>query len=142
MTNWRVSGGKGEPFFQAERDTMQVSNNVRYFAFTTEMVAIVPGDTNLSSDIFILDTSTRTTKRISVDKNGVQGNNTSSEVSISADGKYVVFTSRATNLAQTDINALSDIFLYSQTSNNIKQITNLSKKGFEAISGEITDNGS
>ncbi len=49
--------------------------------------------------------------RASVSSAGEQGNGASSKASISADGRYVVFRSGATNLVAGDTNAKTDIFL-------------------------------
>ena len=49
--------------------------------------------------------------RISVSTAGAEANRRSVAPSISADGRYVVFTSRATNLVAGDTNGFADIFL-------------------------------
>ena len=54
------------------------------------------------------------TTRISVDSSGVQGNNSSGNPSISADGHYVAFDSNATNLVPGDTNGQTDIFMRDQ----------------------------
>jgi hypothetical protein len=53
-----------------------------------------------------------TTTRVSVGTGGIQGNNTFYNTSISADGRYVAFTSYASNLVSGDTNGTGDIFLY------------------------------
>ena len=58
----------------------------------------MPGDTNGVWDVFVKDRQTGRTERVSVDSNGVQGNDYSSRPSFSADGRYVAFVSNATNL--------------------------------------------
>jgi len=52
------------------------------------------------------------TTRVSVSSTGQQANNSSSEPSISADGRYVTFESDANNLVQGDTNGYSDIFVH------------------------------
>ena len=52
------------------------------------------------------------TTRVSVDSGGAQGNNASYSPSISADGRYVAFTSNASNLVAGDTNGTADIFLH------------------------------
>ena len=52
------------------------------------------------------------TTRVSVDSAGVQGNGDSLSPSISADGRYVTFTSSASNLVTGDTNGTTrDIFV-------------------------------
>jgi hypothetical protein len=50
-------------------------------------------------------------ERVSVDSAGVEANGYSSYPSMSADGKYVAFSSSASNLVADDTNAQGDIFL-------------------------------
>ncbi|MBI5951341.1 MAG: PD40 domain-containing protein [Chloroflexi bacterium] len=50
--------------------------------------------------------------RVSVDSNGSEGNSYSVQPSISADGRYVVFNSNASNLVDGDTNGVRDIFVY------------------------------
>ncbi len=54
----------------------------------------------------------QTTERVSVASNGDEGNNGSSEPSISTDGRYVSFASDASNLVVGDTNGVSDIFVH------------------------------
>jgi Tol biopolymer transport system component len=52
------------------------------------------------------------TERVSVSSNGRQGNEGSTNPSISADGRYVAFSSSATNLVRGDFNGFDDVFVY------------------------------
>lgn len=84
----------------------------RYVAFTSAAPNLVSGDANAADDVFVLDRQTGITEMISVGSDGVQGTARSSEPSISADGRYVAFTSRASNLVPEDINATTDMFVH------------------------------
>jgi Tol biopolymer transport system component len=53
----------------------------------------------------------QTTVRVSLDGGGQQANGTSSDPSLSADGRVVAFVSSATNLVPGDTNALADVFV-------------------------------
>jgi len=59
----------------------------------------VPGDTNGVWDAFVHDRVTGRTELVSVSSDGVPGNDSSDAPSISSNGRYVAFESRATNLA-------------------------------------------
>jgi len=72
---------------------------------------LVSGDTNSSCDIFVHDRMTGTTERVSVDSSGVQGDGSSGEPAISPDGRFVAFTSGATNLVGGDSNDSDDVFV-------------------------------
>ena len=51
------------------------------------------------------------TTRVSVDSSGAQGNDGSTNAAISGDGRYVAFTSSATNLVSNDTNDSEDVFV-------------------------------
>ena len=87
-----------------------ISAGGRYVAFFSKATNLVVGDTNNAEDIFIHDRKTRVTARASVDSSGVQGDSNSYDPSISADGRFVAFGSRATNLVAGDTNNAADIF--------------------------------
>ena len=70
------------------------------------------------------------TTRVNVDSNGVQANNGGAYdvISTSADGRYVAFSSYATNLVPNDTNNHYDIFIHERQTNAIQpaeQITAL-----------------
>ncbi|MEU8303111.1 hypothetical protein AB0C84_06065 [Actinomadura sp. NPDC048955] len=88
-----------------------VSGNGRYIVFTSAATDLVPGDTNGVPDVFMRDRWTRRTERLSVSGTGAEGNGKSSDPSISADGRYVAFTSQASNLVAGDANGTYDVFL-------------------------------
>ena len=89
----------------------RVSANGRYVLFSSQASTLVPGDTNNRSDVFLRDTLMGTTARASVDSAGLQANNASYRGDLSADGRYVSFTSDATNLVSGDTNGVSDTFV-------------------------------
>ena len=91
-----------------------VSNNGKYVVYTSDATNLVAGDTNGSADIFVFNRQTGQNVRVSVDNNGAQANGDSTLASISATGRYVVFTSAATNLVPglVDNNAATDVFLH------------------------------
>lgn len=79
----------------------------RYVVFSSKFPNLVPDDTNGQLDVFVHDTSTRVTSRVSVATDGTQGDRTSGSCTsggsrnpavISTDGKVVAFWSKATNL--------------------------------------------
>ena len=106
-----VSGGAGLGNGVAREPS--VSANGRYVAFSSTSNNLVAGDTNGVSDIFLRDTSNNTTILISVNTAGAAGNGASVEPSISSDGRFVSFTSSASDLlaAGVDTNLHADIFV-------------------------------
>jgi len=89
-----------------------VSGDGRYVAFQSFASNLVSGDTNNVEDVFVRDRQAGTTTRVSRATSGTQGNNASGGwLSISGDGRYVAFTSDATNLVAGDTNGYGDIFV-------------------------------
>jgi hypothetical protein len=94
---------------------LSISANGRYVAFEAVASNLVSGDTNNSQDIFVHDRKTGQTTRVSVASNGTQANGASFDpypFSISANGRYVAFSSDATNLVSGDTNGVTDIFVH------------------------------
>jgi Tol biopolymer transport system component len=88
-----------------------ISSDGRWVAFQSDASNLVTGDTNRVRDVFLHDRSTGATIRVSVDSAGAQGNGASSAAVVSADGRYVLFASDATNLVLRDTNLRTDVFL-------------------------------
>src|SRR5258706_476670 len=65
-----------------------------------------------AQDVFVHDMQTGITTRVSVDSNGVEGNGFSYGLAISADGRYIAFTSDASNLVLGDTNNSPDVFVH------------------------------
>jgi Tol biopolymer transport system component len=89
-----------------------ISFDGRYIAFASTATDLVSGDTNASYDIFVRDMQLGATVRASVDSLGNQGNDDSLDPSISSDGRFVAFSSTATNLVPGDVNGHADVFVH------------------------------
>ncbi len=89
-----------------------ISADGRYIAFASAADNFVAGDDNAASDIFLADLSLGTIRRVSVSSQGAQANGASVNPSISADGRYVSFTSTAGNLVRGDHNRVADVFVH------------------------------
>ena len=131
---------------QANRDsyTPSISADGRFVAFYSNASNLVPGDTNNRDDIFVRDTLTNTTTRVSVDSAGNQANSNSDSPSISADGRFVVFESFASNIVPGDTNNSNDIFVRDTLTNTTTGVSvdsagNLGNRGSEGAS--ISANG-
>lgn len=99
----------------------KISADGRFVAFESPASNLVPGDGNGISDIFVKDRKTGKTRRVSVKSNGTQGNNPSNQADISPNGRYVTFTSSATNLVNGDTNGTSDVFLHDRKAKKTKR---------------------
>lgn len=87
-----------------------LSRDGRFVAFQSSAADLVANDTNNSTDVFLRDRAAGTLIRVSVDSAGNEAFGTSDDASISADGRYVVFTSTAANLVANDTNGVADVF--------------------------------
>jgi Tol biopolymer transport system component len=93
----------------SSQDGISVSADGTLVAFVSGSPNLVAGDTNGVRDVFVRNVATGTTVRVSVGAGG-QANGGSSNARISADGRFVVFTSLATNLVEGDTNGVADVF--------------------------------
>jgi hypothetical protein len=91
-------------------DGVSMSSDGRYVAFHCND-PFVQDDTNGVSDVFVRDMQAGTIVRASLGVSGVEGNDSSGNASMSADGRYVAFVSQATNLVPGDTNGVTDVFV-------------------------------
>ena len=108
-----------------------ISADGRYVAFTSKATNLVINDANEAGDIFVHDRQTGTTERVSVASDGTEGTSDSLAPALSADGRYVVFTSEATNLVASDTNGTHDIFVHDRQT-GITERVNVASDGTEA----------
>jgi WD40 repeat protein len=90
-------------------DRPAISGDGRFVAFESSASNLVADDTNDTGDIFVHDRLTGRTERVSVDSAGAQANFDSMDPAISADGRFVAFTSFASNLVPGDTNGSDGI---------------------------------
>ena len=88
-----------------------ISADGRFISFSSDASNLVPGDNNGVLDVFVRDRLTGVTRRVSISTGGRQGNHSSGDASISADGRFVAFSSGATNLVSGDTNKSDDVFV-------------------------------
>jgi Tol biopolymer transport system component len=111
-----------------------ISADGRYVAFSSGDINLVPDDSNGVRDIFVHDLLTGETTRVSVDSNGNQANGTSSNPSISADGRYVTFTSDASNLVNDDTQGATDVFVHDRVTGITSRVS-VNSQGEQALGG-------
>lgn len=105
-------GSDGQSAEGGESGWGAVSADARYVVFSSSAFNLVPDDNNGVWDVFVRDTVSATTTRVSVGENGVEGDDDSLNSAISGDGRYVAFYSEATNLVENDTNGDDDVFLH------------------------------
>src|SRR5215208_3916912 len=98
-----------------------ISANGRYVAFASDASDLVPGDRN-GSDVFVRDRKLQTTERVDISKTGREANDDSWEPTISADGRYVAFTSQASNL-DSGPTQFHDVFVRDRKLDTTKRVS-------------------
>ncbi|HWB74849.1 MAG TPA: hypothetical protein VG755_07830 [Nannocystaceae bacterium] len=93
-----VSRGMPGPGGNRESAAPSVTPDGRFVAFTSTATNLVPGHSGSTSDVFVLDRETLAIELVSVAVGGDAAAGNSSDPSISADGRYVAFSSNATDL--------------------------------------------
>ncbi len=89
-----------------------VSPDGRFIAFYSDADNLAPNDTNGCRDVFVRDRIAGLNLLVSVNTNGNStGDGISSDPAISANGRYVAFTSGADDLAANDTNRMQDVFV-------------------------------
>jgi len=102
-------------------------------AFTSTATNLAPGDDLGSSDVFVRD-GTGVITMVSVTRDGRPGNGASSNPDLSADGRFVVFESDATDLVDGDFNLATDVFVRDLATRQTTRVS-LTRDGFQADGG-------
>src|SRR5213076_1709437 len=84
---------------------------------------LVPGDTNMATDVFVHDRQTGVTERVSVDSAGSQGSGPSFNPALSADGRFVAFESWAPSLVPGDTNSTNDVFVHDRQTRTTERVS-------------------
>jgi Ca2+-binding RTX toxin-like protein len=100
-----------------------MSPDGRYVGFQSNSISIADDDNNFGRDVFLFDAQANggaggvTLISRAFGTTNTTGNGESFFEAMSSDGRYVAFTSTATDIAQTDTNWWSDIFLFDGQAN-------------------------
>jgi Tol biopolymer transport system component len=133
----RVSVGAAGVEASGDSFEPAISADGRFVAFSSAATNLVPGDSNDANDVFVRDRQANTTTRVSVGLAGANANGGSDAPSISADGRYVAFTSAATNLVEGDTNGQRDAFVFDRQT-GVTTLASLSFTGEQAILDSFT----
>jgi len=119
-----------------------ISETGRFVAFHSDASDLITGDTNGSRDVFVHDRDVNgtgifdivgftATTRASVASGGAEVVGLSQLPNLSADGRYVTFTSNATTLVFDDTNGREDIFHHDRQTGSTQRV-NLASDGGQA----------
>lgn len=132
MTEWVSRGGGGGSGTTCGAGA--ISPDGRWFVFSHGADGLVAGDTNGVPDVFLYDRQTGTTERVSVGVGGVEGDRQSWGGTISDDGRFVAFTSFATNLVPGDSNGWVDVFVRDRFAGTTERVS-VSSTGEQGFRG-------
>ena len=96
------------------------------------------------TDAFVRDLDAGTTERVSVAAGGRQANGDSGDVSLSADGRLVAFSSAASNLVPGDTNGRGDVFVRDRRTGRTERVSVAAggrQANGDSWSGCISDDG-
>lgn len=130
----------------------EISEDGRFVAFNSRASNLVSGDRNVCltptsldcQDIFVHDRWTGVTELVSLDSAGTQANDGSFGAAISADGRFVAFSSDASSLVKGDTNGWRDVFVHDRQTGDTERVSvgssgaqgNWNSDGAAAISGD------
>jgi hypothetical protein len=100
-----------------------ISGDGRFVLLSSESADLVAGDTNGTTDAFVYDREFGSISRVSFNSNGEELNGESYGGSISADGRYVAFSSSASNAVPADTNGVSDIFVRDRVTGQTERVS-------------------
>jgi Tol biopolymer transport system component len=108
-----------------------LSADRRYAAFVSEADNLAPRDRNQDSDVYVYDVAAGSIALVSATAKGAAANAASRRAAISADGRYVVYQSLASNLGSgpgcpppvPDTNLLPDVYLFDRTTRCVTRVS-------------------
>lgn len=112
-----------------------ISDDARFVVFQSAASNLVPDDTNRCTaqepfpettsclDVFVRDRKMGRTTRVSVASDGAPANDESGLPFISGNGRYVAFSSDASNLVAGDTNGVSDVFVKDQVTGTVERVS-------------------
>ena len=128
-----TGGGGGSP------QSLSMSQDGRFVAFSSPQTDLVPNDTNQMVDVFVRDRATNTTERVSLKSDGSQINHADIPVTLnydadaaatapvmSADGQYVAFISLASLIPSDSASTssqLNDSYLYDRVTHAVEPLS-------------------
>ncbi|HTF87663.1 MAG TPA: calcium-binding protein [Planctomycetota bacterium] len=121
------------------------SDDGRYVVFSSNANNLVAADGNGFYDIFLSDRSNGSTVRVSEASVGGDSNGSSYGGFISGDGRFVSFTSTATNLIASDTNGHADVFVR-ELSTGVTVLASVDSNGVQGSAdsqtSRLSDDGS
>ena len=101
-----------------------ISADGRFIAFNSFASNLIENDTNFETDTFVHDRVTGITELVSRSSNGVQAaSGVTGNTAISANGRFVAFSSSANFFAANDTNGTPDIFVHDRVTGETEPVS-------------------
>src|SRR5262249_7620586 len=107
-----ISKGAAGHSANGPSDTAGVSADGRYVAFSSVSSDVLAGVSGEHSQVLLYDRVSQDFRLLTMGSDNLPGNGDSVAPTVSADGRWVAFTSEASNLVPNDTNRFADVFLY------------------------------
>ncbi len=104
-------------------DAPSISGDGRYVAYHTWADNLVAGDTNVAADIHVFDRISGATTRASRNQAGAQANHDSLLPNLSGDGRFVAFSSYASNLGVLPASGAAQNYLHDRNTGLLLQVS-------------------
>ena len=119
-----------------------ISRSGRFVAFSSGSSNFARIDSNDRFDVFVRDRKKGKTRRVSISSSGGEGNGHSWSGGVSADGRFVIFDSTASNLIPNDNNGDTDVLVRDRKKGKTKRVSVRSDGGpGEGVRSRISDDG-
>lgn len=128
-----VSMTDGEQPLNAASEEATLSDDGRYVSFLTDASNLIPGDVAGSADAFVRDRYAGTTTRVAPGIGGALLTHEVSQAQMAGGGRYVVFSTQASNVVPNDSNAWTDAFVRDLQTGTIERVS------LTAVDGQASD---
>ena len=103
-------GGQNASLAGGQPQVSDVSRDGTFVVFESDATNLAGRDRNRRTDVFVRDTVARSTRRVSLSTTNEEGRGASLLPTITPDGRFVAFVSRADDLVAEDVQGL-DVFI-------------------------------
>ncbi|HEY0865899.1 MAG TPA: Ig-like domain repeat protein [Fimbriimonas sp.] len=114
-----------------------ISSDGRFVAFNSYASNLVAADTNDRVDAFVKDLATGATRLASTNSAGTLGNDNAIGAQLSRDGRYIAWSSFASNLVEGDTNESRDIFVKDLETGVTRRVS-VTQDGIQGDGGSLT----
>jgi WD40 repeat protein len=118
-------GRRIESYFSTTNIPLDISSDGRWLITNVRATDQIARDLHITSSpsLYLFDLENQEAVAINVAPDGTPGNGPSFDASISADGRFVAFSSQASNLIPDDTNRVIDVFVLDRDTGEVSRIS-------------------